>query len=509
MYKFIILYLIIFDLLVRNVSGQEVRREVLPKDSKGISERCLEYKKQGFKVDAAFGTIEEQIMALNELQNENKERQKAGKDDRWIIETITAQSEDLGIAQDKARDFGRMAIGKNLGSKIEGKLNFDQHYYSSSGEDMTKEMRSAIGAFNEVFEHELGRNRIIMRLQRKDKVQEKDIWVVIVTIALDYDEFIETTVTRSSKEKFEQKIAVNNGFKQIRELYKEAGKEKNEQNENDAFKYFYQAWLIAKSVYAIKLDSCEKCDSIGDYYSKINVIIQDYFSRLKIKTDFVDFIDGGQKSKVYDEFILPAYCTLNNSVVDFLNVSQKTDNKVPNYYPLNSQGKTDIYINFDPLKEKEYITLDIVFNDNIFNGNEELIRKNDLFKWHKYLNCEIDFSRVLSTLRPPDSPRNNDVLQPKITDTLSIINDIVKCKTFSELMYYYRLTDERLFKLFFNSNEIIGSTDGCYIIVYETNDQKTIKAVLSPGKSRLNLVTNKLDEIGNYSGLPYNFLLMY
>ena len=190
--KIILLSLAIIISLNGVIYGQELKS----KDRREFKDRCKLMKKQGYEPDAAYGTCEDQNKELLLLQNENKERQKAGKDDRWIIETVDFSSTDLGIAQDKARDFARLTLAKNLSSQISGKIEHGQSYTTETGEDIKPELKDAIGALNEVFAKELAKNKIIQRFQKR----EKNKWTIKVTIALDYDGFIRDVEKLSKKE---------------------------------------------------------------------------------------------------------------------------------------------------------------------------------------------------------------------------------------------------------------------------------------------------------------------
>ena len=85
--------------------------------NKEVKKRCKLLQKEGFESDALLGSSEEQIRTLLKLEFENNDRLKQGLEEKWIIETVEVQSQDISIAKDKAKDLAIIQIAKKLAEK--------------------------------------------------------------------------------------------------------------------------------------------------------------------------------------------------------------------------------------------------------------------------------------------------------------------------------------------------------------------------------------------------------
>ena len=170
---------------VINISGREsrtIRRQ---------------QRNEGWSVDWALGSARTQ--AEREFVYRNSKN--ADGKPKWILETFTNSSGDLAMAQEKTRDQNRNQFGKNAGSFFDGKIEIGSAYLNFTGEDISSELREAIGAENEIFSSELSRNHVVTRYFKR----EGQKYFCKLTAALDASEF-EANIKKLTKAELRARI---------------------------------------------------------------------------------------------------------------------------------------------------------------------------------------------------------------------------------------------------------------------------------------------------------------
>lgn len=169
---------------------------------KELKGRCKIAKQQGWIADFSIGTCKEQNRKLMIYEASNIMQISEGKNARWIIESIEAQSGQKELAQEKARDLARRQLGKNLGGLLEGKIESGHAFITETGVDISQELSENIGAFEEIFMKELKRNKLVCRYEKRFK---NGMWASKVTIAMDYFQF-EKDIKKITKTELQERI---------------------------------------------------------------------------------------------------------------------------------------------------------------------------------------------------------------------------------------------------------------------------------------------------------------